>query len=518
MSESKEQAEARAWAAGSGRAHVIGRALLAIVVFAVAAWSYYCQVPNTTVADRDEYKHLIVARSLAHGTGLNPRSPRPIQYPPGWGATLFLVQRVFGERLEVAHALTSLLAWSVGLLTFLYLLGRTGFWLSLAMGALCSAHVLSVRMGDTLLSEPIFAAAWMGGLFLMRRADGLRWHRWLLIGVAVALCMSFRTIGVALWIGAGVNLAITSRARPRARLGRIASLSLAPVAWLIILTITQPAMGISPGRGYGWQFLHERASESHGPAVSLAVRTARDAPNHVRDFTAALVPVEIPEGPWSSRLVRLAALGIIVLAFVGWVRCVRRAPGPMEYALAAYLAICFVWPYFGPRFFWPVVPLCLYYACAGILGPRPGEKAGKGGFAAVALAFAAAAAISFCSNLPHATAGREGIAGQVQGLRDAVAEAKRSPDLGDAPMAAISCFKVFYYFPGARVCALDYTDKPEAHLAAIRECRARWLLVDVGQLPYFKPLIAGHRSQFEMRFTGGGVSLWQVAEALARGG
>lgn len=231
---------------------------VALAIFAVAALPFYLQIPNDLIASRDEYKHLLIARSIASGNGLNPPTPVPIQYPPGWGATLCFTAHLLGDRLEAAHVLTSLLAWLTGPLVFVYLRSRIRPILALGIGGLTSVHILSIRLGDTLLSEPIFGVTWFACLLLLRRPLALRYHGWLFAGALIALCMSFRTIGISLWVGTICYLALNYKAKLRLRLLYIMCLSIVPILYLGSLNTIQPSMGIRPDRGYGSQFLRVR--------------------------------------------------------------------------------------------------------------------------------------------------------------------------------------------------------------------------------------------------------------------
>lgn len=56
----------------------------------------------------------------------------------------------------------------------------------------------------------------------------------------------------------------------------------------------------------------------------------------------------------------LGALAMLLIAACLWSR--RRNPGPCEIFFVSYTAILFVWPYYDPRFWLPVLPLFFAYA------------------------------------------------------------------------------------------------------------------------------------------------------------
>ena len=145
-------------------------AALAIVLFTIAALPYYQQIPNDLIGYPDEYKHLLIARSLATTGGLDQQNLMGIQYPPGWGTVIYILSTVFNNHLKAAHVLNTVLAWLTGPLVYLYLRKQTNPLLALAIGGYASLHVLTIALGDSLLSEPIFGVVWLICLIWLHRS------------------------------------------------------------------------------------------------------------------------------------------------------------------------------------------------------------------------------------------------------------------------------------------------------------------------------------------------------------
>jgi len=483
-------------------------AAIAFCLFAVAALPFYMQIPNDLIGNRDEYKHILVAQSLAESEGLKSQVYDRIQYPPGWGTVIYFITILFRDHLRVAHVLTSLLAWLTGPLVYIYLRSLIKPVLALAIGGLTSVHFLTVCLGDTLMSEPIFGVTWFACLFWLRRPTGLHWCGWLIAGTIIALCMSFRTIGISLWIGTICYLVFNSKNKLRTKLLYMGCLTIVPILCLAFLNSAQPTMGIRPDMGYGGQFFGCRIVDSHRPLTGIILRTVKDVPAHTRDLMEAIIPIKIVHTSQIVRLIWITIVGLIMaLALLGWVKRISQNPTPLEYALACYLGICYLWPYINyPRFFWPVVPLIWYYACTSLTEQIIKQRSDLT-IAIIAFVIIIAILISFSTNLAITTSHRLFVVEHEMALKDAVVEAKK---ISNDPIATISYFKISYHFPNVSLCPLTYSTKKEHHQDRIQKCKAGFLLVEPQHQLYFNSLLNKEKSRYELIFQRFNVKLWKI--------
>ena len=483
----------------------------AFVLFTIIVLPFYKQFPNSIVSNRDEFKHLLIAQSLTKDYSLHAEALKGIQYPPGWGAVIGFLLIIFDHKLQPIHAMTTVLAWLTGPLVYIYLRKRTEAILALAIGIFFSSHFLTITLGDTILSEPIFAAAFLLCLILLHLSMNSTWYVWILSGIFITLCMSFRTIGISLWVGAFFYLSINSKSNLRIKLLHIFCLSIIPLLYLLFLNLFYPQMGIRPDAGYGRQLLNVGITNSNGLAFETIKRTLIDIPAHTRDLIKAIIPISVGLGSKTGRLCLFTALGLIILAMIGWAKKIWRNPSPTEYSFACYIGICYLWPYTGyPRFYWPVVPLIVFYAITSFTETKFYKKWFIFSNVFLVIIIIITTMISFTKNLNIDSSRRLRKIEHNNAIEEAVAQSRI---LSSTPIiATISYYKLMYYFPNLKVCRLNYTNNKESHQKRISKCQATFLLSERDHKRYFDSLLKASNSSYQLVFNKAGVYLWRIRD------
>jgi len=485
--------------------------IFAFFLFGFIALPFYTQIPSSLIFNRDEFKHLLIAQSLTNKDSLHPEALIGIQYPPGWGVVICSLFITFGSQLQQIHTMTTVLAWLAGPLVYFYLRKRTDAILALAIGGFTSAHILTITLGDTLLSEPIFGVAWFLCLLLLHLSRNSSWYSWILTGFFVTFCMSFRTIGISLWIGAIFYLAINYKNNFRVKLLHIFCLSIIPLLYFLFLNMFYPSMGISTDAGYGSQFFNRGVNPLNEMVVEIIKRTVKDIPIHTHDLIKAMIPINVGIGSLIGRLCKFTAISIVILALFGWVKRIWRTPTPTEYSFACYIGICFLWPYTGhTRFFWPVVPLIVFYAITNFTETKFYNKNYVFSTIFLASIIMMTTTISLSQNFYTDTNYRLYWAERSNAIKEAVVEAIK---LSDTPIiATISYFKIMYFFPKLGICRLNYRTNKEDHQSRISRCKATFLLVEGDHQRYFKSLLKHGNSKYQLVFNEADVYLWHIQD------
>jgi hypothetical protein len=529
--------------------------LLVFVLFALSTLPFIFQYPNDTLECRDEFKHIIAARSIAEGTGFS--TPGNSQYPPGWAIVLAVTLLLSGGSFAPAHVLTSLLAWFIGPLTYLYFRKRVSPWAALCIGLLSSTHWLNVWLGDTLFSEPAFIAAWWCALLLsdFRHPRG-EWLKAVLVGGAVTIAMAFRTAGLALWAGFLLHALTRKRTSPRElavasapwsgltndTTGRskselseislpfrrwknivleITSLSCIPLLYSITLNFANPHMAIRPDKGYGRQFFTVRTDAKQSRLTGLVSRTVSDFPRHLSTLRDCILPRR-----WrrSKLLVYMLLFGF-TLSAAGLFEGLKRRRDPHPWVTACYMVLIFLWPYFYARFFLPLFPLFLFYGTSLLLQVRRSDAHGslcwltrlwsllQRWFVPVFLAaLLGASALSIAGAVKHPHYMRELRSARFEALRSAVSIAAER----GGSIATISMFKVYYFHKKSDICKLMYSPNPEEHLVRIRRARATWLLIERELESYYDRLLKSNPDDFRLIFNRNGVRLYSISPRLSQ--
>lgn len=522
-----------------------GRALprwLVIAAFALTAVPFLRQVPNDLVVGCDLMKYMVAARSIHEGHGLDPGAGFGSQYPPGWPLIMAGLFKLTGWSPAAAHFLTSLLCWALGPLVYLFLRKRLPPWLALLTAVYYGNHRLTVQFGDYLHSEPAFGVLfWAVLLMAEARAPRRLLPRHLLLGAGCAALAAVRTAGIAVWLGLLAYCLVRApgerEARPdpepappardwRRRLAAAGLLAIPMALYQLAMLALAPASAVRPDDGYGGQFLATRIAAGGNLFLGVLRRTLADFVYHVRDMRAAMLPVEVGSS-LPALLPKIVVVAVLLLAAAGCVRLLLSRRDPSAWAGAAYLALCFLWPYFGARFIWPAVPLL---ACWAILGPglwRRGRGAGEsaradagegraGPRAAPAQArWALAAAGGLLAAAALAGVAGAGLDPRPQRKRLAANQAgfARAVDIISARGGAVATIErhgVRYCNRRVRVCPLDWSPDAERHMQRIRRCGADWVLGSAFTTEPLAPMLRKHPGAFRLVMHEGDVRLYAV--------
>jgi hypothetical protein len=298
-----------------------------------------------------------LALALARGEGFVhphlPGTPACIHYPPLYPlllAPLFgllpLDAAALGARLvnlALAAGAAGLIAWHVTDRAFLG--ERAPAWLAAVPVAAGAVAIPVLATQAVLFSEPLFALLLAGAVVAADR------ERPLLAGVAAALALLTRTIGIAAVGGIGLYLVLRGASR-RAVLRAVVPGAAAAVAWgLWVLTHRQ---GIDPALALNYGSYAEVLRQTGLGALGTS---AWSLP---RPLLGVLTVGWVPWGPVRLVLgVATAAVGIYGLA-----RVARRSS--IGLVLLGYVAILATWPYPADRFLWAVLPWLALGWAAGV--------------------------------------------------------------------------------------------------------------------------------------------------------
>ena len=353
----------------AAHARRLAAALGAAVVAVHMAMAVVSLSPKPGTGDINVY--LALANSLAqHGAYVeawHPDSPPHAKYPPAYPAVLAIMILAGAKTWGAFKALS---VFCTGLATgfcFLWLRRRTGVWMAAALSLLFGvAPGLLFAASQQLLSEPMFLALMAASLWLLTPGAGSERRlesrtRYLAAGLILAVATCF-TRSAGLPLAAAAALCLVQDRRWRMLAAFAALLALPAVLWRF-----------PPGIDYvgGFLIVDPRASSPGmaGPA-DLAWRVGANLWRYAVEY----VPGQFAGVAGALRMV--AGLILAGLALGGWLASMRRRPGVAEYFFALYAGLVLLWPWHGPRFALPLLPLILLYATDALafLGRRLTEK------------------------------------------------------------------------------------------------------------------------------------------------
>ena len=334
------------------------RLLLHYGVLFILLAAYAAQVFTPLRLHPDAVALLTLADSVAHG-GEYVYPPGLTVQPPGYPALVAGFLRIGWNRVWVLIALNFLFL-GAGLYAARYILRKQGRYDDVSILKICILTLLSfvvVKHFAIPLTDICFFGAAMGAAALMESALELKpgpklFRRLLASWIFLAVALALRRIGFAL-IPA---LVWTIVAHPHAgeclrrfSLGaKIVAASMAAIAGAITLWI-----GSKTATLIDWHIVRT------GHSVIEFER-------QVIDFRFS----ELGEMAFNMPRVSFPAAVQNVLPFVGVAvfGCVlaggilKRRFGPTEAFILSYIAILFLWPFYDPRFWLPVIPLLIAYA------------------------------------------------------------------------------------------------------------------------------------------------------------
>lgn len=349
----------------------------------------------------DDGIYLLTAKALAMGQGYVypqlPGTPAAIHYPPVWPMLLALVWKV-------APAFPANIAW-LKLINPLVLAGAAAatvvfgrrvlqlpWWVALGGVVVATLSVPTLILSNLLLSEPLFLALLLPTLLVTERLvqrGGMR----LALGAAllVALLVLVRTLGGVVLVAGVLLLARERRWREMAVFGAVTLLLLMPwqlFVWRASVGFPDELRGsygpylewVADGyRAGGWSFLWAVLAKNIAATwTMLGTFFALFLPGPMRHLFAALALISFTAG--------LAAIA-------------RRDRAPVTaLALAGYLGIVLVWPFWVDRFIWVLWPLLILIALAAVhLGVSALRSAGRPRGAALLVVLAGMLAVGHAS-------------------------------------------------------------------------------------------------------------------------
>jgi hypothetical protein len=306
-----------------------------------------------------------LAFALGHGLGYVhphlPGTPAAIHYPPLYPlvlaplfGSLAIETAAFAAKLlnlVLAALGAGLVAWYA---TRVNLLGdRAPSWLAAALVAASALAMPVLAVQAVLFAEPLFGV-WLAATMILAGAPPPRWSSTTaaaLAGLAAALALLTRSLGVTAAVGVALYLAVVRRAAWVDVLAAVAGVAVAAAGWGA--WVMRHAGSIDPAlaMNYGSYFATVRQA---GLGVFRA--SARDLPRPLADLVLGGLPTPL-----------YYLLGAVALA-IGLYGLARILPrSPIGFTLLCYFAILALWPFPPDRFLWAVLPWLVLVWAAGAL-------------------------------------------------------------------------------------------------------------------------------------------------------
>lgn len=310
---------------------------LLIAAFAVLSLAYLAQLPTPLRLHNDTVVLVSMGESAAHGGGFLYHG-RPSHYPQGYPAMVALLLK-----LGAFHV------WTAVALNFVFL--ALALWAAaklvphgVLIAFLTPLSFVVIKHATIPLTDLIFFGVAMLCLWALAGETPRPAVAFILVLAGIAL----RRNGIAL---APPLVWVLWRGGRR---------------WLAVAAVA--AAGIAVRLTSTLQDFHDTV-EGHG-LIDSALQILGFRAREFGEIAANMPSIALPPAgqailPWFGALVLLlTATGI-------WMR--RRSFGPLEVFFLGYAAILFVWPYYDPRFWLPVLPLLFAYVSIPVerLVPKP---------------------------------------------------------------------------------------------------------------------------------------------------
>jgi hypothetical protein len=344
----------------------------AVVTVAVAlALGVFAMNPLPIGAFHDDARYLLLARSIAEGTGyrfvLTPGAPAGTHFPPAFPlvlASLWKIAPAFPASETLFKLLNAFMLPLAAFATYSFARVRGGLapWAACAVALAFAGSVPVLFLDGVLFAEPFFIAALMGALLLCERSlrgqtdDRDSWPLYGLAfaaGVAIGGVTMIRTLGIALGVGLAVTLVLR---REWKRLAfSMAGIGVLVVPWQL------------------WTMMHGGEIPpivsgdlgTYGSWVGAALHTegngfvARVAVENLKGFAILLELFDV-----AGVMAAVVAVPLVIALAIGARRLYRSAPVSVASA-AAYLLVVLIWPGTPDRFLWPMWPLLLTGVACG---------------------------------------------------------------------------------------------------------------------------------------------------------
>jgi hypothetical protein len=306
-----------------------------------------------------------LAYALSHGLGYVhphlPGHPAAVHYPPLYP---LLLTPFFGMLTVEAAAFAAkvlnlvLAALGAGLVawyaTRVNLLGdRAPRWLAAALVAASALTMPVLAFQTVLFAEPLFGV-WLAAAVILAGAPPPRWSSTTaaaLAGVAAALALLTRSIGVAAGAGIAVYLAVVRRAAWVDVLAAVAAVGAAAVGWGV--WVIGHSRGIDPAMAINYGSYVDPVRQA---GLGVFGASARDLPRPLADLAFGGLP---------TPLYYLLGAVSLAIGLYGLARIVPRSP--IGVILIGYCAILSLWPFPADRFLLGVLPWLVLVWVAGAL-------------------------------------------------------------------------------------------------------------------------------------------------------
>lgn len=441
----------------------------------------------------DNAGYVALAHALVSGQGYtevwDPAAPAHTKYPPVFPALLALAMALGAAgwaSLKIVPVTATLVAVTG---VFLWARRRLGDEAGFAVALLTGLTPSLLYHSHWLLSDVPFLAFTALALWRLEALGGgdgapdgaasPSWPSLLAATLLVGLAYFTRSAGLPLVLAGVAALAWGRRWRETAAVG--AGVGIPALFWLL------RSRTAGPGEGrYGSEFLLvDPYQPDLGPAGigDFAGRVWANLTGYGTRF--------LPEtffGDASPALVALA-LALVALAVAGWVRAVRRGPGPAELFLPLYAGLILLWPpvWSGDRFALPLAPLLLVFAADGLrsLADRAGSGTRTAALAAAVLLVAAPALRDWLETRDEQAACRGALeaggpwACGGNALVDFVAAARWAGEtLPEGSAALTRKPRIWYVMSGVPTRTYPFTETPGALRADAGEAGAGYVVLD----------------------------------------
>lgn len=342
--------------------------LVAAVAALVAALATITTDPIGVFNDDGIY--LLTAKALANGMGYVypqlPGFPPAIHYPPAWPLLLAAVWKIAPEFpaniswFKLINPVVIAAAAAAGV-HFGQRLLRLPWWVALGGVVAATLTVPVLLLTNLLLSEPLFLALLLPTLFVTERLvreGGVR----LAIGAAllVALLVLVRTLGGVVLVAGVMLLARERRWREMVVFGGLTVALLMP--WQLFVWRSSVGFPDELRGSYGpyLEWVADGYRAGGFPFLRAVV---------AKNLAATWTMLGVFFSPLVDGLTRHVLAALALLTFLGGLAgLARRGRAPVTaLALAGYLAIVVIWPFWVDRFLWVMWPLLMLVALAGTL-------------------------------------------------------------------------------------------------------------------------------------------------------
>jgi hypothetical protein len=314
----------------------------------------------------DNAGYMILAESIESGQGYRdielPDSPRHGRFPPLYPAVL-AVAGMLGGGL-IAFKTLSMICTTLAVVFFFGLARRRLGWEGgLAAAAPVALSPVLLYYSHWVLADALFVALTLLALCASERSEGSL--RWLALSVGAAL-LAFLASAPGLPLILALLIAMAWRKSWRRLAETAVPVALTLGGWWLWVGLAGSRVAVA---GSGNFLLADPFAPELGyvgPGELLA-RTV----NNVRAYSADVLPQSlagVSPGGGLSLIALFAALLLLALAMVAWVREVRRVR-VLELFAVLYAGAIFVWPsvWLDRRLLLPLLPILILYAVTGVI-------------------------------------------------------------------------------------------------------------------------------------------------------